>query len=375
MDTNVNTEYDSLKKDKYTRLAAKNMGNDKTDTRVREMIRKFGGINKNFILGVSSDSKKKNDDLSDVSVNKEFLRFENIVSFGDAASDIGNYLKISTNAKKNGGAKSENLNRANRVSYYNNGRFSEGKIWIDHLGDAFGSKVTSYAVGYSTVNNEWITNGSQVKTGKKNKSIVPGLRQQVESYAMSAVEHRLNPNNTLYTIWCGANDLAGISIPEWHSSKPKATISDVLDDMVDSLKILINHPNVRAKNILFLSVLPADLAPVLKEMPKFVENAIKTNTAKLLELYPKKLSQFENDKSLNFAYYDSYTFLSEMFASSSSSKYGIKYNTLPCFTSPSRRCTSPHNFFWYDNSHVGSTTHLYMALDIIKRQYRNSVVG
>ncbi|PVZ98406.1 hypothetical protein BB558_005594 [Smittium angustum] len=291
-----------------------------------------------------------------------YMRFENIVSFGDAASDIGNYEYLAKNKKlinysqpKQKGGK--------KLQFYNNGRLSEGKIWIDYLGDAFGAQVRSRAYAYSTTNMGWLFNG--------NKRNVPGLYQQVQRFASESMKNQLNPNSTLYTIWGGANDLFSVSISKWHKkSTPDKAVGpkQVMDDMIKSIRFLIEHPNIKAKNILFLTVLPVDKAPIIDQVPNEIRNKVLQNLETLKSFYKKM--EF---KDTNFVLYDANEFLSKMYKNHKD--YGIPYSKHPCIASLTRKCTTPHEFFWYDNSHIGSTTHLHLALDIIKKKFGNAIVG
>ncbi|PVU96129.1 hypothetical protein BB561_001374 [Smittium simulii] len=299
----------------------------------------------------------------------ELRRFDYIVSFGDGASDTGNYYKISKG-------------KSDRSSVKATKRFCEGKVWVDHLSDAFGARSINNAYGFATVNRLWITH--------ENRDYIPGLKQQVEKFAMEAVDNLLPSNETLYTIWAGSNDLIGISTEEYYKKQPDFTIGDVLGDIAQSIAIdnyippmcnkydvlnnlLINHPNIQAKNILVLSVIPMEHAPLLKQIPEGMKDMVIKNVNIINKIYASRLKGFIDNKKLNFVFYDAHKYLGDIYKNYE--KYGLHHVEYPCIASPRRRCRSPSEFFWYDLLHIGSTGHLFMALDLIKSEYSDAVVA
>jgi phospholipase/lecithinase/hemolysin len=114
--------------------------------------------------------------------------FSQIVAFGDSLSDTGNDYFLSGNTSP-----PSSLG-------YDNGRFSNGPVWVEDLAAKLGLAAptpsllggTNYAYGGATA--------GPVNTG------VPDLAQQVQSYLQTA---KTADPKALYTVWMGANDIFG----------------------------------------------------------------------------------------------------------------------------------------------------------------------
>ena len=139
--------------------------------------------------------------------------FSKLYMFGDSLSDTGNDFVLS----------GDNIPPSTR---YDNGRFSNGTVWIETVADAFGinpshfvpslspdATPANFLAGYSL---NYAYGGST--TGIENKVpgdalSVRGLLGQVADFAtlVAAAGGTSDPAHSLYTLWSGANDylLAG----------------------------------------------------------------------------------------------------------------------------------------------------------------------
>lgn len=129
-----------------------------------------------------------------------------IYVFGDSLSDTGNSFDVTGIPPS---------------PPYSQGRFSNGKIWVEYLADELGltsNRQTNFAFGGAT-------------TGTDNTLIpgvqgLPGLQQQIESF--TAVNTSAD-SNALYTIWAGANDYLGNGVTD--PTIPVANLSTAVSSL------------------------------------------------------------------------------------------------------------------------------------------------
>ncbi|CAF5179240.1 unnamed protein product, partial [Rotaria sp. Silwood1] len=93
-------------------------------------------------------------------IQSKKLPYDTIVCFGDSSSDTGNFYQL-TNSKW-----------PVDPPYYN-GRFSNGKTWIEKLGV---SNLINYAYGSATTDNNLVQGFTTLNVR------VPGVRQQITKY-------------------------------------------------------------------------------------------------------------------------------------------------------------------------------------------------
>ncbi len=111
--------------------------------------------------------------------------FSRIFVFGDSLSDTGNLFRLS-----GGYPPPPNFE----------GRFSNGRVWVEHLADALGMEIApgdNYAVGGATTGSFNSNNGINGKD-------YPGLQQQLASF--EATRTAAEAEGALFTLWAGNND-------------------------------------------------------------------------------------------------------------------------------------------------------------------------
>ena len=115
------------------------------------------------------------------------IPFSRIVVFGDSLSDIGNFYRLT------GGALPP--------PPYENGRFSNGPLWIEYLADDLGMQLfpsDDYAVAGATTSH---LNSNDGVLGLN----YPGLQDEIAQFLAGQQAAVADPD-ALYTIWAGAND-------------------------------------------------------------------------------------------------------------------------------------------------------------------------
>ena len=111
--------------------------------------------------------------------------FTGIVAFGDSLTDTGNAYAFTYGAYP-------------PEPYYSQGRFSNGKVWIEYLAKSMHLAprfLENYAVGGAM-------------TGDQNGSVpgLPGLEQQLQAFE-NGLGGKKADKRALYVVWIGANDL------------------------------------------------------------------------------------------------------------------------------------------------------------------------
>jgi thermolabile hemolysin len=113
--------------------------------------------------------------------------FSRIVVFGDSLSDTGNFYRLTGNQVP--------------PSPYFDGRFSNGRLWIEYLAEDLGMQVLpedNYAVAGATTGHDNSNNGL---LGLQ----YPGLQDQIAEFLSSHQTGGADPA-ALYVVWIGAND-------------------------------------------------------------------------------------------------------------------------------------------------------------------------
>ena len=111
--------------------------------------------------------------------------FSRIFVFGDSLSDTGNLFQLS------GGYP---------PTPYFQGRFSNGRLWVERLADALGMSIApgdNYAVGGAT------TGYFNSNDGLSGRSY-PGLLDEISSF--KATRSAAEAEGALFVVWAGAND-------------------------------------------------------------------------------------------------------------------------------------------------------------------------
>lgn len=104
-----------------------------------------------------------------------------IIVFGDSLSDTNNVFNAS-------------LWRFPNPKSWFLGRFSNGPTWVEYLAKQSRLPVYNWAVGGAASNQQ--------------KRVIPGILEQVDSWLIYMKEAKnYRPENSLFTVWIGANDL------------------------------------------------------------------------------------------------------------------------------------------------------------------------
>jgi phospholipase/lecithinase/hemolysin len=152
--------------------------------------------------------------------------FDNIVAFGDSLSDSGNNFALSEGTEPT-------------TTNYWQGRYSNGQVWVEELASLFGITNTYLAAqlmadqepeGDSLLYN-FAFGGAE--TGENNSP--PGFMSQLvwlgEGLGIPI------PDNSLVTVWIGANDFLGEDFDGW--GDVDYAVNEAVDDIYVGLSILV----------------------------------------------------------------------------------------------------------------------------------------
>ncbi|MBD0301054.1 MAG: SGNH/GDSL hydrolase family protein [Tolypothrix sp. T3-bin4] len=169
--------------------------------------------------------------------------FDQLYVFGDSLSDTGNVFAAT------GGTFPQS-------PPYFEGRFSDGPLWIDYLGDQLGLKPALFTTIPATPPTQGINFAFGGASSGLDNAVVPnvglpGVLQQVLGFAgtLQANNQTANPD-ALYTLWGGANDFFFLDAED--SSTPISNISLALNTLVG-----IGAKNILVFNLSDLGQIPA----------------------------------------------------------------------------------------------------------------------
>jgi phospholipase/lecithinase/hemolysin len=166
--------------------------------------------------------------------NADLKPFSRIYAFGDSLTDTGNFYTLS------GGYPP--------APYYD-GRFSNGRLWIEYLADELQMEIRpgdNYAVGGATTGRDNSNNGLAGRT-------YPGLQDQIDAFVADHKTHEAC--DALFTVWTGANDFF---IALQTGTPPETLISNGVFNTVVAIQRL--H-QAGARNILVMNLPDLGLTP------------------------------------------------------------------------------------------------------------------
>ncbi|GGY17757.1 SGNH/GDSL hydrolase family protein [Paludibacterium paludis] len=270
--------------------------------------------------------------LSDPAASKGFDR---VVAFGDSLSDTRNMLNASL------------WTMPNRKSWYW-GRFSNGEVWVEKLSAQLGLPLYNWAVGGAAADRQLV---------------LPGVVQQVESWkTYMRMDSAYRPENTLFTILIGGNDLI----------KYGKSVDEILDAESRAIESLIL---AGGKHILLLNLPDVSRAPVFKSRKNGPEIA-----AGVLE-YNRRLKVLRDGLSDKYGamadirLFDTYSVFGDLLDRPGA--YGIDNVRDACLNIPAGASLSyldahplnafcrPDRFAFWDNLHPTRRVHEWLAAKVL----------
>jgi outer membrane lipase/esterase len=265
--------------------------------------------------------------------NSHKFPFDTIISFGDDNTDTGNTYNLTDDQWP-------------LVPPYYNGRFTNGPVWIEMLGM---TTIMNYAYIGATIDNNNLVMGF---TGP-NRTNVPGIRQQIQTYLSNIDVTATNSSRTLYVIWGGTND---------YLDDPSLTADLVVSSLMDAVYDLVL---VEIANLLVIN------QPPLQAYPPFnrpTEN--KTISALIINhntYLSSNISQVATEYTqTSIQIFDLYSLITNILSNNSIPTL----NTIDAcwdILNDSRvllQCKNPNNYVFIDNYHFTTSIHQTIAGNI-----------
>ncbi|MEH1856174.1 MAG: SGNH/GDSL hydrolase family protein [Nostoc sp.] len=260
--------------------------------------------------------------------------FDQLFVFGDSLSDTGNIYNV-TNA----------IGQPYPPSPpYFEGRFSNGPIWVDYLGDQLGLKPTLLTdINFTTIPPTPVpTQGINFAFGGASTGLdnavfpdqgLPGVLKQVSDFAgILQANHQTADPNALYTLWAGANDFLFLNHED--STTPISNVSQALNTLAA----------IGAKNILVFNL--PDLGKVPGVKTEGLNPTTLSESSREFNLgLGQTVSTLRQNPNLNITYVD----INSLF--NQASRFGFTNVTDSCKDSPDICYSSNNKFLFWDDFH------------------------
>ncbi len=275
--------------------------------------------------------------------------FSKFYVFGDSLSETGNILNAT------GGFIPSSPT-------YARGRFSNGDIWVDFVGDEIGLNPTLFTNNPNPTESINFASGGSF-SGSRSENLfppasnlnLPGVLGQVNLFTQSlqANNQQADPN-ALYTVWGGANDylFGGVTDP----TETVTNLSNAIGNLAQA----------GAKNIAVFNL------PDLGKIPFAIANGVEVSTG-LTQLtlghnaaLEQALDGFSVNSDVNIIRVDINSLFNRVVANPG--EFGFTQNpAIPCVigdtlnNSIASLCDNPNEFVFFDGVHPSSKAHRLIA--------------
>ncbi|WP_414589533.1 SGNH/GDSL hydrolase family protein [Scytonema sp. PCC 10023] len=280
-------------------------------------------------------------------LNASAANFSQIFVFGDSFSDTGNTFNAT------GGLVNPKNARPPEPPYFQ-GRFSNGKLWVEYFAEELRLKPTLFTAlqGATTPPTQGINFAfAGSSTGLGNAVLpdapLPGVLAQAHLFTQPflANNQKADPN-ALYVIWGGANDYFFGEV---------TNVSQQVRDLSNAVGLLAQ---AGAKNIMVFNLPDLGKIPAKVNAPdssKLTTLTINYNTALTAALAP-----FKSMPGVNIIPFDTYSIFNE--ALTNPSKFGFTNVKDSCANvSTFVPCTNQNEFLFYDRFHPTTATYRIVA--------------
>ncbi|KAI9598864.1 GDSL lipase/esterase [Syncephalis fuscata] len=262
--------------------------------------------------------------------------FNRIVVFGDSISDTDNSLRITDG-------------RFPPASMYENGRYTNGKVWVEYLQEQYNIILENYAVGGSTSNNT-VVPGILPVIGM----LMPSAYEQVKNYYIPSLSKRQNiVTDALHIVETANNDYI------YSAGRNMASNTTLINGSVDSIMNTIDllRSAAGARSFLVLGVGGLENIPYFRSRSPAVQESANQATTKHNSLLYNRLLKYQKIyPNIDIYYFNLKTFMNEVITNGKN--YGLKNTQNECLILFGiLRCFNPEEYFFWDIAHPTTTIH------------------
>jgi phospholipase/lecithinase/hemolysin len=261
------------------------------------------------------------------------------IVFGDSLSDMGNTYNTVAQTPES--------------PPYWNGRFSNGPVWAELVGQGLGQTIRHGTGSSGDTNRAW---GGAQSGGGYTSWVIPNSGLQVQEYTDN---HYIQPTE-MVAIWIGGNDFVGGNHPN---------VQEVVDNIASDVNVLAQNG---ATNIFILDM------PSLEKTPKNQDDSDSDKQAlhdQMIDFNSKLASDMNSlSQSLNITI-DVIPMMG-MFESIywNKSFYGITYHTVAACPDGGDVCDSndyiapnPNEFIFFDQLHPTANMHFLLSTYVLEQ--------
>ncbi|KAJ2964661.1 hypothetical protein NQZ79_g545 [Umbelopsis isabellina] len=244
------------------------------------------------------------------------ISIKNLVVFGDSYSDEGNLM-----------------------------RQTNGPVWVENVAYAWNASVYNFAFGGATCDSDLYA--------LDRSDMSPSIRDQIEIYYDQKLD--LEPEDTVYAIWVGINDIALATADNGAKPVSPAQIVSCVRSQIATLRHFF-----KASNIMLLEVPPLD------RMPYFLDDDARGDaTHKVNSLFISQNADWTSELNLRLRIIRTYSLYQKVV--SAPSTYGFSNVTHAYWEVCTGLCTDKEDdYLWWDGGHMTGAGHKLIANEVIK---------
>ncbi|KAJ1668153.1 hypothetical protein IW140_000681 [Coemansia sp. RSA 1813] len=298
-------------------------------------------------------------------------KYTKLIFIGDSNADNGNVLRMTQGT------------HPEPSDVYVNGRYSNGKMWVDHLEELSGCcRPINLAYGCATIDNDIVSGTVPMPPGssRHGRSEVPDVIDQV-AQLKDMVGH-LTPTDLVF-VQVGSNDLNSLVADEPTYVVKRAFTPALL---AQRLRFAVNTlcTEAGARNVVVLNVRSREDYPCIIALddPQKVE-LVRRSTCELNDAITREMAGLQTTLGAEFSItvFDTYGFQKRIIADPAI--FGIDLDVrMPCFdknrvlqtTAPASsgadgcgvRMLNPHSQLFLDGAHLAKRAQALLAAEVIK---------
>jgi phospholipase/lecithinase/hemolysin len=279
-----------------------------------------------------------------------------IYAFGDSLSDLGNTYNAL------GGTASDEaiyyeLGYTTQPGRYDNGRWSNGPLWIEHVNSALGLPTLRRNDGIQNpfTHTNYAFGGSESGSGHLDLGLLPNLLTQIQT--MTTLSLGSVPQDGLYSVWSGGNDVINY-ILDGEPNTP-AGIDTLTTTMAGNISTaMTNLYNAGARHMIVPNL------PALGDKPSFVNTPNQAFANDIVTSYNPKLADAITDfrtahPDATITSWDVYTQFQDMLANPGS--YGFTNTEQAALNNsglyPGVVSATPNTHVFWDGTHPTEVGH------------------